>query len=173
MARPALKTIATPAAQSRQEAEAAVERIGANQRELTRIEADLNDEVSRLKAAAEERAKPLQDAIAADRGLVQLFCEANRGELTNAGKTKTVIFATGEVRWRARPPSVSIRGVAAVIALLKSNFGGRFVRTKEEIDKEAMLADPDTARQVPGVKIGSEGEDFVIEPFEVQLGGAA
>lgn len=172
MSRNKLKTAAVPAAQTREEAEAAVHRLGELRRQLTRAETELNDRVAELKLAAETAAKPLQEEVARLSAQVQGFCEANRTELTNGGRTKTVLFATGEVKWRARPPSVSVRGVEAVIACLKASFGGRFVRTKEEIDKEAMLADRETAAKVPGVKIGSEGEDFVIEPLNVELAAA-
>ncbi len=42
-----------------------------------------------------------------------------------------------------------------------------FFRVKEEVNKEAMLADPDKARLVSGVTIRSAGEDFIIEPAEI------
>lgn len=45
----------------------------------------------------------------------------------------------------------------------------RFIRTKEEPNKEAMQAEPEVARQVAGISIGSVGEDFVVEPFEAVL----
>jgi phage host-nuclease inhibitor protein Gam len=173
MAKTTLKALAQPAAQTREEAEAAVARIGEISRELTRIGTLFNDRLAELKNLFEGDAKALQEELAALQAQVQLFCEANRAELTAGGKTKTVLFATGEVRWRTRPPSVSIRGAAQVLSYLKGVLDGRFVRTKEEIDKEAMLADQETARTIPGVKIGSEGEDFVIEPLEVELAGAA
>lgn len=172
MSKNKLKTAAVPAAQTREEAEAAVHRLGELRRQLTRAETKLNDQVAKLKLEADAAAKPLQEEVAQLSARVQGFCEANRTELTNGGRTKTVIFATGEVKWRARPPSVSIRGVEAVIAYLKAQYQGRFVRTKEEIDKEAMLADRETASAIPGVKIGSEGEDFVIEPLNVELAAA-
>jgi phage host-nuclease inhibitor protein Gam len=173
MSKKALKTPAVPAAQTRDEAERAVARIGELRRELTRRETMLNDAIAGAKAAAEEVARPLQDELKVLQVQVQGYCEANRAELTNGNRSKTVAFATGEVKWRARPPSVSVRGAEAVIAFLKATMGGRFVRTKEEVDKEAMLADRDTASLIPGVKIGSDGEDFVIEPLEVELAGAA
>jgi len=173
MSKAKLKTQAVPAAQTRDEAEQAVHRMGGLQRELTRRETTLNDQVAKLKTEAETAARPLQDELVELQAKVQGFCEANRADLTNGGKTKTVLFGTGKVFWRARPASVSVRGVEAVIAYLKSNLKGRFIRTKEEIDKDAMLADKDAARLVPGIKIGSEGEDFVIEPLEVQLAAAS
>ena len=77
-------------------------------------------------------------------------------------------FATGEVKWRLRPPSISVRGADAVIATLRKLGLGRFLREKVEIDKEALLKEPDVARQVGGVSL-SQKEDFVIVPAETQL----
>lgn len=173
MAAKRLKTPAVPAAQTREEAEAAVFRIGEIRRELTRRETVLNDQVAAMTAKAEADAADLQADLVHQIGRVQGFCEANRKDLTNGGRTKTIAFATGEVKWRARPPKVSIRGVKPVLAYLLSSLDGRFVRTKFEIDKDAMLAAPAVAGAVPGVKIGSDGEDFVIEPVALQLAGAA
>jgi len=44
----------------------------------------------------------------------------------------------------------------------------RFLRVKEEINKDAMLAEQDLAQTITGVSI-SQGEDFVIVPFETEL----
>ncbi|MDL2275823.1 host-nuclease inhibitor Gam family protein [Desulfosarcina sp. OttesenSCG-928-G10] len=38
----------------------------------------------------------------------------------------------------------------------------------EDVNKEAMLADPEAARQVPGVTI-VQTEDFVVTPHETEL----
>lgn len=167
------KTVAKPAAQSRAEAEAAIARIGVAQRELARIEADLGDLVAKAKEIAELRAAPHSSAIEADQALVQGWCEANRDALTNNGKVKFASLATGDVKWRARPPKVNIRNVEGVIAHLRGLKLRQFLRTKIEVNKDAMLADPDKARTVPGVSINSDGEDFVIEPFDAALSEVA
>ena len=94
------------------------------------------------------------------------FCEANRAELTNGGKVKTANLVTGDVSWRLRPPSVSIRGADTVIETLKRLALGRFVRAKEEVNKEAILNEPDAVKGVAGISIVTGVEDFVITPFE-------
>ncbi|KFB96134.1 exonuclease inhibitor, partial [Trabulsiella guamensis ATCC 49490] len=92
--------------------------------------------------------------------------EANRAELTRDGKTKTANLTTGEVRWRARPPSVTIRKVEDVIAMLKKLSLGKFLRNKEEINKEAILASPTEVKGIAGIAIKTGVEDFEIIPFE-------
>jgi phage host-nuclease inhibitor protein Gam len=42
---------------------------------------------------------------------------------------------------------------------------------KEEIDKQAMLKEPEVAGSVPGVTVGSEGEEFYVAPLGVELSG--
>lgn len=163
------KTRAAPAAQSREETEAAIARIGVAQRALQRLDADLGDRVAKVKEAVEAKASPIREDIERDQALVQGWCEANRGALTRGGEVKFALFTTGEVKWRQRPPRVSLRNVESVIEHLKERWQGRFLRTKVEVDKEALLAEPDAAVLIPGVSIGSAGEDFVVEPFDAAL----
>src|SRR5579871_2785776 len=134
-----------------------IESIGEAQRERTILEAQMNDELARVKSKYEERASGLGRQLGAMMRGLQAWCEANRAELTRDGKTKTVKFAAGEVSWRMRPPSVTIRGAKKVLAYLLEKGMTTFVRTKHEIDKEAMLAHPGLAAEIRGVKIGSAG----------------
>lgn len=155
--------------QTRDEVEVAIKKIGDLNRELERLAIEQND---RLAAITEEYA-PLMNAIkeklAPKQDAVQAWCESRRDELTQNGKTKTGSFNTGEVQWRQRPPSVGIRGVDSVLDSLKMRGFTQFIRIKEEINKEAMLNEPDTAASVPGVTIKTGVEDFVITPFEQEV----
>ena len=45
----------------------------------------------------------------------------------------------------------------------------RFIRVKEEVNKEAMLNEPELAATVAGVTIKTGVEDFVITPFEQDI----
>lgn len=152
--------------QTRDEVETAIKEIGDLNRELERLAIEQNDklaaiteEYAPLMNAVKEKLSPKQDAV-------QAWCESRRDELTNNGKTKTGTFNTGEVQWRQRPPSVAIRGADSVIEALKTHGLFRFIRTKEEINKEAMLNEPDIAATIAGVNIKTGVEDFVITPFE-------
>ena len=71
--------------------------------------------------------------------------------------------------WRQRPPSVSIRGTEAVLETLERMGLTRFIRTRSEPNKEAMLAEPDAVRGIAGITIVSGVEDFVITPFEAEV----
>ena len=160
-------TAATFVAQSRAEADDAIRRLGELQRERDIIRTAMNDQLATLKAAFEEQAAPINDAIKELHAGVQVWAEANRGELLRNG-AKTVKLGNGEIRWRTRPPSVTVRAATAVVEALKRLGLQRFIRTKEEIDKSAILADPDAVQDVKGISI-TQGEDFVVVPFATEL----
>ena len=151
-----------------------LERIGEAVRSRTLIETALNEQLAALRAEAEAEARPHEAAIEQMTRGLQLWAEGNRAALTRNGATKTVRLGTaGEVAWRARPRSVRITGVDAVIETLRKLGMVKFLRTKTEIDKEAMLREPAEAGRVPGVKVASEGEEFVVVPANVALAATA
>jgi phage host-nuclease inhibitor protein Gam len=158
--------------QSRAEAEAWVKQIGEHRREVVRIETVMNDLIAIIKAEHEERAQPYRDDIETLIDGLQAWAVANRDELTGNGKRQSAELATGLISWRKQPPKVTIRRTEAVIEALKKLGLARVIRTKEEVKKEAMLEDKEAARLVPGVTIGSDGEEFAVEPFEAELEAA-
>ncbi|WP_429885352.1 host-nuclease inhibitor Gam family protein [Geoalkalibacter halelectricus] len=154
--------------QTHDECVEAIAAIGRLQRERQRIEATMNDDLAAIRQAYEAEAKPLGDEIRRLTDGVQTFCEANRDKLTQGGKVKFARLASGEIKWRMRPPKVSLRGIDNIIDACKRLGLARFVRVKEEINKDAMLAEPEVAQSLTGVSI-SQGEDFVVMPFETEL----
>lgn len=174
--------------QNRDEAAAMIKDYDASAREVARIEAEMNAGLIALKTKAEADAKPHADkAVELFKGL-QLYCEANRQQLLGNSGTKTVDFGTGTVRWRWNPPKVRLSGgeeaiidrittkkaeaVARDDAATDAAFGN-FLRVKIEIDKEAMLKNPDLARTIEGVSIGRGGETFEVEPFGAEISESA
>lgn len=159
-----------PIPQDDSEARETIREIGDLNRAVVRLEAELNDRVAELQQEFGERAAPLREQAKAKTEGLQMFCEVNRDRLTSGGKVKYHRFATGEISWRQRPAKVTIRGTEDVIRTIQAaRLGKRFLREKIEIDKEAMLADRVTASGIKGVTIGSEGEDFIVAPFETDL----
>lgn len=162
-----LKSAAAPyASQTKEDCQRDIKRIGDLQRDLARETAAMNDKIAQATEAAAPRLEALKERIEALQKGVQTWCEANREELCGKGKTANLI--TGEVSWRQRPPSVGIRGVDAVLETLKRLGLARFIRTKEEPNKEAMLNETDAVRGVAGITINTGTEDFIITPFEVE-----
>jgi len=158
--------------QTRDQVAEAIREIGQCQRELARLTADMNDELAVVKERWETAAEPHKQRIDALTQGVQTWCEAHRDALTQGGKVKTAALTTGEVQWRLRPPSARITGQEAVLDLLRRLGLTRFIRTKEEGNKAAILNEPEAVAHVAGITI-SQGEDFAIVPFEAELAGEA
>jgi len=154
--------------QNREQAAQCIGLIGAARRRLSAIEAEMNEHLANIREHYEKLAAPHVKAISDLQTGVQIWCEANRDELTDGGKTKTASFTSGEVKWRLNPKSVSIKAAKTVLAALEAAGLTRFVRTKSEIDKEAILAEPAAVENIKGITI-EQKEEFVIEPFETKL----
>ena len=166
MAKPSnkrLKAETLEAPQSREETQSWIKALGDTQREHARLTHDLNDKIAELT----DEAKPALNALAERSAALQQGIQANRAELT-AGGGKTANLITGEVSWRQRPPSIAVRGVEAVLENLRTLGLARFIRQKEEVNKEAMLNEPDIAATIAGITVVRGKEDFVIVPFEVE-----
>ena len=154
--------------QTREQVAAAIAEIGTLNRDLARTQADMNDTLAKVKEEFETIAEPRRQRINALTQGVQIWCEANRDALTNGGKVKSAQLTTGEIGWRTRPPSVRVTGAEAVLNLLRRLGLKRFIRQKEEVNKEAILNEPEAVAHVAGISI-SQGEDFIVTPFETEL----
>jgi len=160
-----------PAPQSIEEVNDAIARIGAAQRERTRIEADMNDQIAAIKEEFEVKAEPYKDEITQLAKGVQIYCDANRLKLTDGGKVKYVKLPSGEINWRMGMPTVKTKkglSVDTILELLKSMGKTGLIRTREELDKEAILRDPDAIANIREIEIVQK-ESFGITPFETKL----
>ena len=160
-AKRAAETVAVP--QSAEEASAALREIGEAQRDLAVMKAAFDQDVADMKGRVELQAQPLQATIAERTRGLEIWAQANRAALA---KGKSIVLPTGTLAWRARPPSVRVGNMAEAIAAVlgAGERLARFLRTKHELDREAMLKEPGAAAEIPGIRVGSAGEDFVVEP---------
>lgn len=160
--------------QTRDEANAAIRQIGIWQREVARIETEMNETLASIREEYESRAQPIAAQANASIDAVQVWAEANRAALTRNGKVKSATLPAGTVEWRTTPPSVQIRGLAAVLQKLRAAFKLDFIRTKEEVNKEAILATPTDhpVRQLEGITI-TQREEFAVTPHETELSEVA
>ena len=163
------KTLAT-VPQSKNDCAQHIRTIGDLQREFERTRATMNDTIAAVTQEHQPLLAALSERIEALQTGVQAWCEAHRvdlcGEADRLGKTANLV--TGEVSWRQRPPSVRITGADNVCDTLLRMGLGRFVRVKNEPNKEQMLAEPDAVRGIAGITIASGNEDFIVTPFEAQ-----
>lgn len=152
--------------QSQEAVMADIRVIGDLRREFVRRETALNDQIAALTAQVAPEIEALKARLTGLENGVQTWCEANRLTLTENGKTKTANLTTGEIKWRANPPSVRITKPEDVIVMLRKLGLHQFIREKVEINKEAILAAPADVKGIAGINIKSGVETFEIVPFE-------
>jgi phage host-nuclease inhibitor protein Gam len=70
---------------------------------------------------------------------------------------------TGSIAWYTTPPAVTIENVEEVLKRIKTLDLAQFIRTKEEINKEALLENEPLANTIEGVSVGQQ-EKFAIRP---------
>jgi phage host-nuclease inhibitor protein Gam len=145
---------------------AMIRQIGDLERQKVRMTADADDKINEIKQNLGHGIEPISGEIAARQDAVQSYAESNRDRLTNGGKSKSIEYTTGIMGWRQRPPSVSVRAADVVVETLKKLGLARFIRSKEEINKEAILQEPDAARGIAGLTINTGVEDFYIQPSD-------
>lgn len=162
------KAKALQACQSLDEAQAIIKTIGEHNREIARLTGQMNDEVADITQSYAEKINPLKLAIDTLTPKLQIWCEANRATLLKDGG-KTANLITGEVSWRIRPPSVSLRKIDEVIERLECFGLHRFIRTKKEVNKDAILNEPNAVTDIGGITISTGVEDFIVSPFEIDV----
>lgn len=147
--------------------------LGVLQREMARITAEMNDKISEVAQSYQPPLEAHQKRIGELQLGIQTWCEANRSALTLGGKVKFHNMITGLIGWRARPASVTLTKVKDVITALKAAGLSRFIRTQEEVNKEAILGEKDAVKNIKGIHISTGVEDFYIEPVEIQPSATA
>ena len=162
--RPALLNVC----QSKAETQTAIREYGDVQRELTRVETELNDAIALLVEAQKERIDALKTRADGLLNGIQLWCETNRAEIVEPGQ-KTANLLTGEVAWRQNPPSVTVKGEEAVIELLRTKKLFDFIRVSEKVNKEAILQTPEAVNGIAGIKVITGKETFYVTPFEIEV----
>jgi phage host-nuclease inhibitor protein Gam len=170
--------------QNRDEAAKMISEFGAAALRVAEIETAMRADLAKVKKDAEKKAKTHVDKAADLFAGLKLYCEANRQALLGDSGVKTVDFGTGKASWRFKPAKVTLSGeVEDIVALIidkaenttanNSEAFLAFLRRTVGIDKEAMLKNPDLARTIEGVRVGSGGEVFEVEPFGAEISEAA
>jgi phage host-nuclease inhibitor protein Gam len=158
--------------QNREDVQQWIAALGNAQRKREELRGAMNAQIGPIteRFAPDIDAQTLEEARLLDG--IATWCEANKADLTK--ESKTVNLITGEVSWRMNPPSVAFkRGIKVdeIIAHIKQlKLAKLFVRTKEEVDKEAILkADEKTQDKLCAagtIKVIKDAETFSVTPFE-------
>jgi phage host-nuclease inhibitor protein Gam len=146
-------------------------------RQISEIEIDLNDAISKLQEEAEAKLKPLRSQREDFKTALQIFAQSYRKKLAVG---KTISLPTGTLSWKTSKPSLDIKDdKAALKSLRKLKRQGRigklsdFVKTSFSIKKDPLKKYPDLARQVEGLIFREAEELFYIDPVKVEADTAA
>jgi phage host-nuclease inhibitor protein Gam len=129
------------------ECDAALVKIASLTRDINTCEAATNEQITALRTKLEVKVDPLCDQKKDLEQQLELFCTFHRDTVFASG-LKTLKLTHGELNFRQHPPSVEIRKggkfkIADVVANIKERFAKalreRFVRIKEDLDREAIL----------------------------------
>lgn len=153
--------------QSKAQVQTFIKAIGDNHRKIEQHNAKMNDEIAKITAKYAERIAPLQALNDDLSEAVKIWCENNRNSLLTDG-LKTANLITGEVAWRLGKPSVVCKVTPDLIARLERFGLERFIRVKKELDKTAILKEPDAVADIQGVSVKAATEEFIITPFVVR-----
>lgn len=146
-----------------------VRQVGNKQRELEAIAADAEGRIAVIQQEVAEKVRPHQEKLdLLVEGLFKFF-DANRDQLTENGKRKSVDLVTGTIGEHTNPHKVDLsEKVETVVANLKALGLAQFIRTKEEVAREAMLESNESrmlAATVKGVRVVQTVE-FRVKPAE-------
>lgn len=133
--------------------------IGNLQRESERLQAEMNDQVAKITDHFAPLLADLAERVKALQAGVQTWCEANRAALTADGRVKFHDFLTGQVNWRTGLDSVSVTNAEAVLLTLKALKLPEFIRVKEEVNKDAVLANFSAAAKITADQVNAEADE--------------
>ena len=132
--------------------------IGVTQNGINEIEKKLKDEIAKLESEAEKKIRSLE--IARNNQVDALFSFANSRRPQLTMKAKSVALGTGSFGWRMSTLRVKInKDDEEMIKYLKKIGKCRYIRIKEEIDRQALLAEKP---KIPGIDYVQNDEFFVV-----------
>jgi phage host-nuclease inhibitor protein Gam len=143
--------------ESLQDANLTLKEIGLLERELETIDGDAHRQIAEIKTAAVKTGEPVRKRIADLSALLGAYAEYNRAELFKDKKTVQLSFGIFGYR---KSTSISVK--KTTLELLRKLGMDKYIRVKEEADKEALASlDDESLRQVDAVR--KVKDDFFCE----------
>lgn len=109
---------------------------------ITTEEAKMNEKINKVKEEFEEKTSGERARKSLLESEIESFCTSNKKEFD---KTRTKKLAFGEVSFRMTTPKVNQLNrkftVKTTIEFLKKLYKSKYVRVKEEINKDKILED--------------------------------
>ncbi len=145
--------------------------------EIKNAEDKTNESILILQQELADQIEPLKQEIKKISLSVKKFVDANREKLFK-DEVKTIKLETGDISYRSSGKKVGVNSSQKLIdSILADNnltnvrdkfvkkMDKVFIRTKLELNKDAVLENPDTAKTVTGVEVAEGEESFYIKPY--------
>jgi phage host-nuclease inhibitor protein Gam len=121
-----------------EEVDTALSEIADIERDLGRVEAQMNKHIDRVKADAEKIAEPLRRRVAALENALTVYGETHKAELFDKRRSIELAFGTIGFRQSSELKPLPKMKWDDVLALIKQKRVLTFIRVKEEVNKEAF-----------------------------------
>jgi phage host-nuclease inhibitor protein Gam len=148
---------------SLEDANLVLKEIGLLEKELESIDSEAHKLIAEIKSDAVKKAEGIRKRIVDDSALLGAYAEYNRGDLFKDKKSVQLSFGSFGYR---KSTSISVK--KTTLELLKKLNLTKYIRLKEEADKEAMAdLDDDTLAQVDAVR--KVKDDFFCEADKEEI----
>lgn len=151
-----------------EDVEPALVELGRRESFIAKKEAEMNKKIQEVKDKFESDVIAQRSEADLIRRRIEDFCKSNSNEFK---EKKSKDFTHGTIGFRTNPPKVQLLNrkynLKTAIELIKKIFKNSYIRTKEEIAKETVLADyaqkklDDSKLASVGLKIDQEESFFV------------
>lgn len=144
--------------------------LGTHKVFISKREAEMNSKMQSLRAKFDEETKDERAQVELIEKEIEQYCIINKLKFD---RQRTMELTHGSVGFRTNPPKVNQLNkkytIATTIELVKRIFRGKYIRAKEELDKDAILTDYAakliTDEQIAGIGLRiDQGEKFFCEP---------
>jgi phage host-nuclease inhibitor protein Gam len=124
---------------------------------IAKKEASMNEKINNVKAKFDEETADARAQKSLIESEVHSFCLQNKHEFAKQRSKKLI---HGSVGFRVNPPKVNQLSrkftIATTLGFLKKLLDGKYIRLKEEIDKDSILGDY-AAEKIDDSKLASVG----------------
>lgn len=165
--------VTLPRVNSLEEADMLLSEIAARKRNVALVLAGMNESIDALKVkASAECAEPLREIEVLEQALAR-FAEDNKEALFTKLKSRALAF--GEIGFRASTKAALLNRKwtwERVLEALKGKELFKYIRTREEVDKDALRGLAPEKLEEVGVKLKKE-DGFYYELKEETVGAEA
>lgn len=159
------KELGLPPPTNTREAAAYSHKLAAVLGTISAAEAELAQKIEELQKLYDANIVTMTKRALALAKSIHVYATEHREDLTEKGVRKTVELSNAvTMRWYITPPAIALeKDVKAedIVDELKKLDLKRFIRTKEELDKELLLKEPDVANSLKGLSIKQQ-EKFAL-----------